>query len=90
MRQQILKAAIDNGHKNVIAFAKEQFQMLRNNKTYVSANLQELVYSVGIKTGSKDDWAWCFEKYKKSKIPSDRNQLLTSLGDSTEVFTIQG
>ena len=47
-------------------------------------------YSVGIKTGSKEDWDWCFNKYKTTKIPSDRGQLLTALGDSKDVFVLQG
>ena len=90
LRQKILSAAIDVGHKEVVAKAKEEFKQLVENKAHVSANLQKLVYSVGIKTGSKEDWDWCFKKYKTTKIPSDRGQLLTALGDSKDIFVLQG
>jgi len=90
LRQKILRAAIDYGHKDVTYLAKEEFRTHLVNKTHISPNLQELVYSVGIRTGSKEDWVWCYETYKNSNIPSERSQLLISLGDSQDVFVIQG
>ena len=90
LRQKILRAAIDYGHKDVTYLAKEEFRTHLVNKTHISPNLQELVYSVGIRTGSKEEWVWCYETYKNSNIPSERSQLLISLGDSQDVFVIQG
>lgn len=89
LRQRILRAAIEAGHKEAIEEAKGQFQKLKENQTHVSANLQDLVYSVGIKTGGEDDWQWCYNKYKTTNIPSDRSTLLKALGDSRNIFTLQ-
>ena len=84
-----MRAAIDAGHTDAIAEAKRQFQGMKENQTHVSANLQDLVYSVGIKTGGEDDWKWCYNKYKTTNIPSNRRTLLTALGDSKNTFTLQ-
>jgi len=89
LRQRVLRAAIDAGHTDAIAEAKRQFQGMKENQTHVSANLQDLVYSVGIKTGGEDDWKWCYNKYKTTNIPSNRRTLLTALGDSKNTFTLQ-
>ena len=84
-----MRAAIAANHKDAIAKAKDQFRQMVDNHTHVSANLQELVYSVGIKTGGEDDWQWCYNQYKTTNIPSDRGQLLKALGDSKDIFTLQ-
>ena len=89
LRQRILRAAIEAGHKEAIDEARGQFQKLKENQTHVSANLQDLVYSVGIKTGGEDEWQWCYNKYKTTNIPSERGTLLRALGDSKNIFTLQ-
>ena len=89
LRQRILRSTIAAGQNDAIAKAKDQFRQLVDNHTHVSANLQELVYSVGIKTGGEDEWQWCYNQYKTTNIPSDRGQLLKALGDSKDIFTLQ-
>ena len=89
LRQRILKAAITAGHKEAIQKAKDQFNALMSSGTHVSANLQELVYSVGILTGGQAEWEWCYNQYRTTNIPSDRGQLLKALGDAKDIFTLQ-
>ena len=55
LRQRILRAVIAAGHKDAIVEAKDQFLQLVANGPHDSANLQELGYSLGIKTGGEDD-----------------------------------
>ena len=68
--------------------AKEMFQKMKENQS-VPANLKQLVFSIGVKTGSDEDWTWCYEKYKNTNIPSDRSILLHALGETNNIFTIQ-
>lgn len=88
MRGKILNAAVLADHSDAIKTAKEMFQKLKNNQT-IPANLKQLVYSVGVKTGDDDDWTWCYEKYKSTNVPSDRAILLHALGETNNIFTIQ-
>ena len=88
LRARILKAAVDADHSSAIEKAKEMFQKLKQKQT-VPANLKQLVFSIGIRTGNDKDWSWCYEKYKSSNIPSDRAILLHALGETNNIFTIQ-
>ena len=89
LRQRVLHAAVSAGHKEAISAAKSSFHSLMINGTHVPANMQELVYSVGIKTGGEAEWSWCYQQYKKTNIPSDRGQLIKALGDSKDIFMLQ-
>ena len=88
LRARILKAAVDADHSAAIEKAKEMFQKMRKNQT-VPANLKQLVFSIGIKSGEEEDWRWCYEKYRNTNIPSDRAILLHALGETNNIFTIQ-
>merc|ERR1711874_435378 len=88
LRGKILNAAVLADHSDAIKTAKEMFKKLKNNQT-IPANLKQLVYSVGVKTGDDDDWTWCYEKYKSTNVPSDRAILLHALGETNNIFTIQ-
>ena len=55
LRARILKAAVDADHSSAIETAKEMFQKMRKNQT-VPANLKQLVFSIGIKSGDEEDW----------------------------------
>ena len=88
MRGKILHAAVEADHGDAIKTAKEMFQGLRKNQS-IPANLKQLVYSVGIRTGDDEDWSWCYEKYKNTNVPSDRAILLHALGETNNIFTIQ-
>ena len=79
---------MDADHSSAIETAKEMFQKMKENQT-VPANLKQLVFSIGIKTGDSEDWRWCYEKYRNTNIPSDRAILLHALGETNNIFTIQ-
>jgi len=89
LRQRVLHAAVSAGHEEAISAAKSSFHSLMTNGTPVPANMQELVYSVGIKTGGEAEWSWCHQKYRSTNIPSDRGQLIKALGDSKDIFILQ-
>ena len=61
LRLRIQIAAIEAGHNETIDEAKRQFKKLKENQIRVSANLQDLVYSVDIKTGGENEWQWRFK-----------------------------
>ena len=39
--------------------------------------------------GGAGEWAWCYERYLNTNIPSDRAILLSAMGDSTNPLTLQ-
>merc|ERR1712154_85650 len=82
-------AAVTAGHKEAISAARSQFHSLMTDGTHVPANLQELVYSVGIKTGGEAEWNWCYQHYRNTNIPSDRGHLIKALGDTKDIFLLQ-
>ena len=89
LRQKILKAVVKAGHTEAIAKAKAMFADLMAGKGTVAANLQELVYSVGVAEGGVEEWEWCWHRYTTTNVPSERSNLLKALGETREVFTIQ-
>jgi len=89
LRQRILKAALGAGHKEALSKAGAMFRKLMEDGEHVPANLQELVYSVGIKTGGEAEWEWCYNQYKTTNIPSDKGQLIQALGDTKDIFILQ-
>ena len=62
LRQKILTAVLDAGHAEAIEKAKELFNGQMSGKAGVAANLQELVYSVGVREGAAKEWKWCWDR----------------------------
>ena len=63
LRQKILSSVLDAGHPEAIKKAKELFNSQMAGKESVAANLQELVYSVGVREGGAKEWKWCWDRY---------------------------
>ena len=63
LRQKILTSVLDAGHPEAIKKAKELFDGQMAGKAGVAANLQELVYSVGVREGGAKEWKWCWDRY---------------------------
>ena len=62
LRQKILSSVLDAGHPEAIKKAKELFNSQMAGKESVAANLQELVYSVGVREGGAKEWKWCWDR----------------------------
>ena len=91
LREHIIKAAIEAGYSEAVNEAKDRFVKLKEDEARagVAANLRSLVYSVGVREGGADEWTWCFQRYLTTNIPSDRAVLLSAMGDSTDIITLQ-
>ena len=91
LREHILKAAIAAEHPEAVDKAGKLFVKLTQDEAGagVAANLRSLAYSVGVKEGGAGEWAWCYERYLNTNIPSDRAILLSAMGDSTNTLTLQ-
>ena len=84
-----MKALIEADHVEAIKKTKEMFVQLKTNQSSISSNLRNLVFSVGVMTGSEEDWTWCHDLYTTTNVPSDRALLLHALGDTTDIFILQ-
>ena len=91
LREHIIKAAIQAEYSETVNQAKELFTNLTKNESQgeVSANLRSLVYSVGVREGGVEEWEWCSKRNLTTNMPSDRAILLSAMGDTTDVITLQ-
>ena len=62
LRQKILTSVLEAGHPEAITKAKSLFKEQMEGKSVVGANLQELVYSVGVREGGAKEWKWCWDR----------------------------
>ena len=84
-----MRAAIHAGQADATAIAKAGFDEMRKNNKEFSANLQSIVFSVGVSSGTKDDWEWCYQKYQTTNIPSQKKELILALAKSKDVLMLQ-
>ena len=91
LREHIIKAAIEAEHEKAVKEARDLFTKLKQSEdgAGVAANLRSLVYSVGVREGGAEEWDWCYRRYNTTNIPSDRAILLSAMGDSKDIITLQ-
>ncbi|XP_060872010.1 endoplasmic reticulum aminopeptidase 1-like [Metopolophium dirhodum] len=89
MRSQILSAAIIYGIEDVVKEAKNRFEEWMYENKRVPPNLREVIYLAGIIYGDVKEWNFCWDKYNQSRVPSERQLLLTVLGASNDPWLLQ-
>ena len=91
LREHIIKAAIEAEHSEAVREARDLFVKLKKggDQAGVAANLRSLVYSVGVREGGAEEWEWCYQRFLDTNIPSDRAILLSAMGDSKDIITLQ-
>ena len=89
LRQRVLGAMVQAGRREAVDKARALFRDLMAGNGTVAANLQGLVYGVGVREGGREEWSWCWERYLATNVPSERSSLLKALGETRDVFTIQ-
>ena len=91
LREHIIKAAIEAEHPEAVKEARDLFVKLQQggDQAEVAANLRSLVYSVGVREGGAEEWEWCYQRFLDTNIPSDRAILLSAMGDSKDIITLQ-
>ena len=89
LRQRVLGAMVQAGRREAVDKARALFRDLMAGNGTVAANLQGLVYGVGVREGGREEWRWCWERYLDTNVPSERSSLLKALGETRDVFTIQ-
>ena len=89
LRQRVLGAMVQAGRREAVDKARGLFRNLMAGNGTVAANLQGLVYGVGVREGGREEWRWCWERYLATNVPSERSSLLKALGETRDVFIIQ-
>lgn len=54
----------------------------------ISPNLRAVVYCTAIEAGTEREWDFAYERYKNTKVSSEKEILLTSLGCSKEPWVL--
>uniref|UniRef100_A0A1W7RAL3 Aminopeptidase n=1 Tax=Hadrurus spadix TaxID=141984 RepID=A0A1W7RAL3_9SCOR len=88
LRLSVLTAAIKYGDPHTIEEAKKRFNEWMYIDKKIPPNLRSVVYSAGVKYGGKDEWDFCWNKYRKTQIPSEQRLLLTALGNTRDIWQI--
>jgi hypothetical protein len=89
LRTKVLKAVAGAEQPEATNKAKGMFKEIMEGKMKAPANLQELVYSVGVREGGPAEWDWCWRRYNSTNVPSERSNLLKALGETRDVFAVQ-
>nr|AMO02531.1 endoplasmic reticulum aminopeptidase [Tityus serrulatus] len=89
LRTSVFLSALEIENVDIIQKSTQMFQnwMNRNEKS-IDVNLKEIVYISGIKYGSIKEWKFCWDKYKNSDNPREKELLLNALGYSRDVWQL--
>lgn len=89
MRSDILASAILANVDSAVNEAKPKFRAWMEKSTRIPPNLREVVYAAGIKYGGVKEWEFCWDKYNKSRVPSEKKLLLKVLGVASDPWLLQ-
>lgn len=89
LRILVLQSAVNLQLDDVVKPAKSLFDdwMLRSKK--IAPNIRDVVYAAGVKFGGQDEWKYCWETYRKTLFPSEKQVMLQALGASTDPWLLQ-
>lgn len=75
--------------EEVVKPAKSLFDdwMLRHAR--ISPNIRDVVYAAGVKFGGQTEWRYCWETYRNTSIPSEREIMLKALGFTSDPWLLQ-
>ncbi|KAL5283636.1 hypothetical protein ACFFRR_006103 [Megaselia abdita] len=92
-REEILSMACKLGHEDCIRQSINYFEnwkavTMPDRENPISPNLRSIVYCSSIEAGSDKEWDFAYERYKNSKVSSEKETLLTALGCSKEPWVL--
>ncbi|XP_067138103.1 endoplasmic reticulum aminopeptidase 1-like [Centruroides vittatus] len=84
----ILYVAAEYGDSEIIEEAKKRFYNWMKNDVRVNPDLRNVVYMVGVKFGTQEEWNFCWKKFQESQIPSEQRLLLNALASSNDIWQL--
>nr|AMO02529.1 aminopeptidase N5 [Tityus serrulatus] len=88
LRLLVLSASVKYGDSETIEEAKKIFYSLMKKGKKVQPDLRSVVYTVGVKFGTQEEWDFCWKKYQESQIPSEKRLLLNALGNTRDIWQL--
>lgn len=89
LRTSLLFFAIENENMDIIQKSTEMFQNWMDKDEPILVNLREIIYISGIKYGSRKQWQFCWNRYKESDNPREKELLLNALGYSRDIWQLK-
>ena len=62
--------------------------MLQLNSETVPADIKDIVFNTAIRTGDANQWNFLLEKFKTTKVDSDRQKYMTALAATVDQETL--
>lgn len=79
LRSSVYYAASYYDEDTTIKIAQQYFDNWLKDKHQPAPNFRRTVYTTGVRNGDVKEWDFCWEKYKKEKIPSEKRLLLAAM-----------
>ena len=80
MRDHVILPAVAFGSERIAAFARGQFEALVSGEAAVHADIQKSVMQVAALTGSKEEFDWLVDRFRKSASEHERLNVLAAVG----------
>lgn len=88
MRSYLLGLAVNQGFKEYVVRAREEFRGWMKSGKKLSPNLKFLVLMGGVKYGGEEEWQFVWDEVIRTNNPSQRMKLLQALAASTDIVKI--
>ncbi|XP_067138459.1 LOW QUALITY PROTEIN: glutamyl aminopeptidase-like [Centruroides vittatus] len=89
LRTSVFLSALEIENVDIIQKSIQMFRDWMNRDEPIQVNLEGIVYLSGIKYGSRKEWQFCWDKYKNSDKPREKELLLNALGYSRDVWQLK-
>ncbi|CAL1533887.1 unnamed protein product [Lymnaea stagnalis] len=90
LRTSMIYLAVAMEYQPAIDKGIELFKQWIINESYdLNSDLRGIIYSTGLKYGTKSDWDQVFERYLRSNVPSEKSLLLSSLAATKDSRVLQ-
>ncbi|XP_045184898.2 glutamyl aminopeptidase-like [Mercenaria mercenaria] len=88
LRRLLLKTGCDTGVKAAVQYAKDQFRAWMINGTRLPTDFSQVIYAVGVREGSVDEWDYVWIKSQETNSPSEREMLLEALAHTQKPWLL--
>lgn len=88
LRSSIFFAAAYYGDDTTVKIARQNFGKWLQNGYQPPPNFRLTIYMVGVKHGDIKEWDFCWSKYVKESVPSEKRLLLKAMSHTQNVWLL--
>ncbi|KAL4216276.1 hypothetical protein ACF0H5_024001 [Mactra antiquata] len=88
VRALLLKIGCDVGIPDAVGYAKDRFQAWMKNGTRHPTDFSQVIYAVGVREGSVDEWDYVWMKSQETNSPSEREMLMEALAHTQKPWLL--